>query len=263
MSRPSVFVGVTTLPSRIGRLRPTVDSLLTQTLPPDRIFVSVPPRSVREGREYVVPDWLLAPPPGVELVRCPTDFGPATKLLGCLPHIGTDACLIVVDDDMAYKPELVERLYRAQVLRPDAAFSFFVFQVGRLRFGQGADGFSFWTPNLAGIEAFAEVALQSRHLFAGDDVWISLFLQNKGVSIESLQHTLPLGELVRDPTHAENQLSHLDGDLRPSNVIREGTRYFFSTDLPRPRLRLLHWLGRAEGKLGSLGRRVRRDAAER
>ncbi len=81
-----MFVGVTTLPSRIGRLRPTVDSLLGQTVPPDRIFVCVPERSVREESAYELPGWLKEPPSGVQLVRCDDD-GPATKLLGCLPHI--------------------------------------------------------------------------------------------------------------------------------------------------------------------------------
>jgi hypothetical protein len=257
MSRAPVFVGVTTLPSRIGRLRPTIDSLLAQTLPPDRIFVSVPPRSVRESREYALPAWLASPPPGVELVRCPTDHGPGTKLLGCLPHVGSDACLIVVDDDMVYKPFLVERLYRAQVARPDASFSFHVYRVGRLRMGQGADGFSFWTPNLAGVEAFARVALRSRHLFVADDLWISLFLQNKGVAIESLGHTLRDGEPVWEPAHAESQLSRLTGDLGRSNVMREGIRFLFDTELPGWRLRALRWLGRVEGKLGSLARRLR------
>ena len=72
-----------------------------------------------------------------------------------------------------------------------------------MRCGQGADGFSFWTPNLVGIEAFATVALQSRHLFVADDLWISLFLQNKRISIASLQDTLGGGQLVWERTHAE------------------------------------------------------------
>ena len=76
MERAPVYVGMTTLPSRIGRLRPTIDSLRAQSLVPDRIFVSVPLRSTREGREYDVPPWLAAPPTGVELVRCATDYGP-------------------------------------------------------------------------------------------------------------------------------------------------------------------------------------------
>lgn len=123
----------TTLPSRIGRLRPTVDSLLAQTVPPDRIFVCVPRRSVREDCAYELPGWLKEPPPGLQLVRCERDDGPATKLLGSLPHIPAEACLIVVDDDMVYRPFLVERLAKAQLARRDASFSFHVERVGRLR----------------------------------------------------------------------------------------------------------------------------------
>ena len=66
-SRPPVFVGLTTLPSRIGKLRPTVESLLGQTLRPDRVLVCVPRRSIREDREYVIPGWLASPPAGVQL----------------------------------------------------------------------------------------------------------------------------------------------------------------------------------------------------
>ena len=249
-----MFVGVTTLPSRIGKLEPTVESLLGQTLRPDRIFVSVPRRSRREGGEYTLPGWLQRPPAGVQLVRCEQDYGPATKLLGCLPHLPPEACLIVVDDDMVYKPFLVERLYRAQLARPDASFSFFVERIGRLRCGQGADGFSFWTPNLAGIAEFAAVALRSRHLFVADDLWISLFLQNRRVCIDSLGHTLADGELVWERTHAENQLSDLGGDLARSNTFREGMRFLLGTDLVGPRLRLMYWLGAVERAAHLAGR---------
>ena len=233
-----VFVGVTTLPSRIGKLEPTLASLRAQTLPPDRIFVCIPHRSVREQCEYEIPSWLAPPPAGVQLVRTERDYGPATKLLGCLPHIHDDACLITVDDDMAYKPFLVERLYQAQMERTDASFSFFVERIGRLRCGQAADGFSHWTPNLAGIEEFAETALRSRHLFVADDWWISLFLQDRGVAVEGLQDTLARGELVCEPTHAENQLRDLGGDLRRPNTFRQGRRFMLRTNLVGRRLRL-------------------------
>jgi hypothetical protein len=234
-----VFVGLTSLPSRVAKLEPTIESLLAQTLKPDRIFVSLPRRSIREKREYQLPDWLASPPPGVQLVRPEHDYGPATKLLGCLDRIDGDSCLIVVDDDMVYKPFLVERLYRAQLSRTDTSFSFFVERIGRLRVGQGADGFSHWTPNLAGIDAFAAVALKSRHLFVADDLWVSLFLQNKRICIESLQHTLAHGELVWQPAHSENQLSDLAGDLRRPNTFRQGRRFLIGTNLLRPGLRLM------------------------
>lgn len=250
-----MFVGLTTLPSRIGKLRPTVESLLGQTLRPDRVLVCVPRRSIREDREYAIPGWLASPPAGVQLVRCEQDFGPATKLLGCLPHVPGPACLIVVDDDMVYKPFLVERLYRAQLARRDASFSFFVERIGPLRWGQGADGFSFWTPNLAGIEAFATVALQSRHLFVADDLWISLFLQHKRISIASLQPTLGAGQLVWERTHAENQLSDLQGDLARSNTFRQGMRFLLGAGALGPRVRLLYALSAVE-RAARLARRV-------
>jgi hypothetical protein len=262
MERAPVYVGVTTLPSRIARLRPTIDSLHAQSVVPDRIFVSVPLRSVREDREYDVPAWLAAPSPPVELIRCATDYGPGTKLLGCLPRITGGACLILVDDDMVYQPFLVERLARAQLDRKDAAFSFHVFRVGRFDCGQAADGFSVWTPALRGIEAFASVALRSRHLFLEDDYWRSVFLQSRGISVESLAATLPPGARVWTQTHADGQLSALAGDLRRSRRLREGTRFLMSHGLLSPRARLLCALTYVEWVVGALGHRARRRFRE-
>jgi len=257
-----VFVSLTTLPSRIGRLRPTVDSLQAQTLPPDWIYVCVPDRSLREDREYALPDWLRSPPPGVEVVQCGTDHGPGTKLLGCLPRIAGEACLITVDDDLVYRPFLVERLYRAQLDRPAASFSFFVYDVGRFRCGQSADGFSFWTPNLARVEAFAARALRSPHLFVQDDLWISLYLQNEGIAIASLQHTLPPGQFVWErQTHRDGQLGQLDGSLRRSIVMREGTRFLVRTRTLGARLRRLYWLGRWDHLRARVERRLRAAAS--
>lgn len=255
MAQAPVLVGVTTLPSRIDRLRPTVESLRAQTRPPDRILVCVPARSVREGCAYALPGW-LATTPGVEVIRCETDWGPATKLLGCLSPVGADACLIVVDDDMVYAPFLVERLAEAQLHRRDASFSFHVFRFGRFRCGQGADGFSFWTPNLAGIEAFAAGALSSRHLFVVDDYWVSVFLRARGIPVRSLESTLAPGDLVWTRTHEDQQLSRLAGDLRRGRALREGTRFLIGRRLLSPRWRLACALTYAESLLRAAGRRV-------
>lgn len=258
VKRAPVYVSLTTLPSRIGRLRPTVDSLRAQSRVPDRIFVTLPLRSVREDRAYDVPAWLAAPPPGVELVRCATDAGPGTRLLGCLPRLEADACLILVDDDMAYQPFLVERLAGAQLARTEAAFSFHVFKVGRFDCGQAADGFSVWTPNLAGVEAFAARVLRSRHLFLEDDYWLSVFLQSRGIPIVSLAPTLPPDARVWTPTHTEGQLSALTGDLRRSKVLREGTRFLLVRGPLPARHRFLCAVTYAEWILRAGGHRLRR-----
>jgi hypothetical protein len=249
MRNTPLYVGLTTLPSRIGRIRDTIESLLSQTVIPDKIFVSIPDRSVRENRGYVLPDWLQDPlSPRVEVVRCPQDYGPGTKILGCLSRISQPGCLIVVDDDVKYSPVVIERLYEAQESEHGSSFSFFVYKLGPFAIGQGADGFSFYTPNLAGIDDFARVALRNRAVFVTDDLWVSLFLRNRGIRVRTLRFLLAPGEAVYEQTHDRpNQLRHLTGELQRHTAMSAGMRYLVSSGLLRARLRFVYWLWRLPG----------------
>jgi hypothetical protein len=56
--RADLVVTLTTLPSRIERLQPTIKSLLNQTVRPAAIRLNVPPWSKRERQPYTVPEWL-------------------------------------------------------------------------------------------------------------------------------------------------------------------------------------------------------------
>jgi hypothetical protein len=167
--------------------------------------------------------------------------------------------LILVDDDLRYSSFLVERLYHAQMRRRDSSFSFFVYRSGPFAVGQGADGFSFYTPNLAGIEEFAMAAIESPALFVTDDLWISAFLKNRGVRIRSLQPLLAPGESVYEATgDRPNQLRHLGGELQRHKAMAEGTRYLLKSGLLRYRLRLEYSLRRIPGieRCGSWAKRL-------
>mgnify|MGYP006908209186 CR=1 FL=1 len=249
MNEMPIYVGLTTLPSRIGRIRDTLESLVAQSVVPDKIFLSIPERSVREQRGYDIPEWLMDEfSPRVDIVRCAEDFGPGTKLLGCLPRITREACLILVDDDLKYSPFVIERLSREQLNSPESSFSFFVYKQGPFPIGQGADGFSFYTPNLAGIESFAEVALRNRALFVADDLWISMFLANKRIRVRSLLSTIVPGEVVYEQAgDRPNQLRHLQGDLERQSVMSAGTRYLVKSGLLGNRLRLAFWFWQIPG----------------
>src|SRR5580765_8512159 len=72
-SRSDLIVTLTTLPSRIGRIAPTIKSLLSQDLAPRGIHVHVPQRSRRERAGYQIPDWLSALE-SVRIVRCDQDY---------------------------------------------------------------------------------------------------------------------------------------------------------------------------------------------
>src|SRR5881392_3228347 len=75
-----VIASLTTVPDRINNLRPTIQSLLKQTRPPDEIVVAIPQFSIREKRPYVVPKYLLRLP-RVRILHCVKDWGPATKFI--------------------------------------------------------------------------------------------------------------------------------------------------------------------------------------
>jgi len=118
--RSDVIVTLTTLPSRIDRIGPTIKSLLNQTVSPGAIRINLPSVSRREGRPYVVPTWLTALR-SVAVAPCEIDYGPATKLIPALAGAAPDQRLLVVDDDRIYHPYLIEQFLAWSEAHPDVA----------------------------------------------------------------------------------------------------------------------------------------------
>ena len=84
-----VVATLTSLPSRLPHVQQTIASLRAQTLPPKAIVVAVPAGAsgrAGEAAHYTVPAFLLEDP-GVCVLRTPTDWGPATKLVGLARHL--------------------------------------------------------------------------------------------------------------------------------------------------------------------------------
>jgi len=118
---------LTTLPDRIGNLEPTIRSLVEQTRPPDEIVIAVPEFSKRQGKQYVVPDY-LAKIPRVRILRVPEDWGPATKFIpviqGELAAGRGDTLVVVVDDDRTYPCDALETYLHYHAQLPEAALCF-------------------------------------------------------------------------------------------------------------------------------------------
>jgi hypothetical protein len=122
-----IIASLTTLPDRIGNLQPTLQCLTNQTRPPDEIVVAVPELSIRQKRGYVIPEF-FARIPSLRVVRCETDWGPATKFIPAIQRelaaARRDTLVFVVDDDRIYPHDALETylFYHAQF--PDAALCF-------------------------------------------------------------------------------------------------------------------------------------------
>ncbi|HLW36470.1 MAG TPA: glycosyltransferase [Chthoniobacterales bacterium] len=115
------------MPDRIGGLQPTLDSLLNQTRPSDEIVIAVPRFSIRQEREYTIPDYLLQNPK-VRILRCEKDWGPATKFIAVvqdeLASLRNDTLIMVVDDDRIYPRNSIELYLHYHAQLPDAALCF-------------------------------------------------------------------------------------------------------------------------------------------
>ena len=77
-----IYVSVSTIPQRIKTIHKSIESLLNQTLKPDKIFINIP-NEFRRFKEKINDNDIPKFPPGVEVTRC-EDSGPGTKLLGSL-----------------------------------------------------------------------------------------------------------------------------------------------------------------------------------
>jgi hypothetical protein len=167
---------LTTSPTRIAELQPTITSLLNQTYKAAHIRINVPYKFGRTGEEYVIPEW-LENTPGVRIHRCDTDYGPGTKLVPTVLSKCADSddsdWIVTVDDDIRYQPFLLEEL--AKVITTSGRK--YTYGVSGCRItdyqldGKRALSLSAFYDNISGadiiLEAYCAIAYP-RELFAAD-----------------------------------------------------------------------------------------------
>ena len=189
-----IYVSLSTIPQRIKYLDKTVESLLKQSLKPDKIFINIPLKYKRFTETIdnnQLPDF---DDNSVEITRC-EDCGPGTKLLGSINKLKKDSLIILADDDNIYEDYMIEKFNYYYSIAPENSYSFYVHPLGNFGIGQGADGFAINTNHLSGIKKFYDSAVKNyKELFLYDDLWISYFLYFfKKNKILSLQEHLKKG----------------------------------------------------------------------
>ncbi|QDZ06540.1 hypothetical protein FPZ24_02850 [Sphingomonas panacisoli] len=229
-------MGITTLPSRIGLIRPCLESLLGGDRRPDRIVLTLPDALLREAEGYRVPDFLTDRDWHgglVEIIRPPRDCGPGSKLLGALATIDEPSVLILADDDVRYRRDFVARFAAAQAERPEGALSGWTYRCNGLTIGQGCDGFALWTPQLDGARAFFDRCVAGTRFVYHDDLWISFYLALNDIRVTEFPATE--GSWY-DQVHQVGALRNLDGELERTTLTRDGLDHLIAAaDMPAAR----------------------------
>ena len=238
---------LTTIPSRMDHLHLTLDSLLNQQKPFDRVYLCVPLLSVRFKCAYEIPE-RIATKKGVSIVRC-TDMGPATKILGLLeanlPEIGPTTRIFFCDDDRVYESDRSKRFYEASREHPDAVVclattSYWKFFLDKNPgYDYNSDGdfpsgkYGVRSGYVDVFEGFGGVVVQPR--FFGrdvvqipseysvvDDIWLSGHIKKQGIKIWGVHALTP-------PMHdgaQNNPLYQLQGDQERSLCNRRCIEYY-------------------------------------
>ena len=205
-----------------------------------RRYVSpLPEVSIRENSAYAIPEFFqdAAFSKKIEIIRPAQDYGPGTKLLGMLGKIDRPSYIVLAaDDDVTWKRFSLRRLMEHQRLDRDASFSFYTYSMAGLPVGQGVDGFSFWSPNLAGIFDFYKSHVAGTDLMFHDDLWISFYLMSRGIRIKSLRYLLDeagAGEVRDTILHSVNSLSAETGRLSRERLNSLVTPLFNRLNIPK------------------------------
>ena len=96
-----LVVSLTSIPSRVHKIGPALDSLLNQNVKADEVLLWIPKTSRRKSEYINEKD--IDVPAGVILKLVDFDFGPASKILHAVKHFGNrDVGIIYCDDDKIY-----------------------------------------------------------------------------------------------------------------------------------------------------------------
>lgn len=173
MGHPLYAISLTTIPPRFDRLGPVISSLLAQTPAPERVYLCLPDNYQRFDGTYSMPDL----PEAVEILRCPDDLGPATKVLVAAGRLAGELdALIYCDDDWIMPPFWAARLLAAR--RPGQAVTGAGFSVSRLGRMGAAPEFTDIAQGFAGVLINPEWLCGAEFVppdsaWWVDDIWLS------------------------------------------------------------------------------------------
>ncbi|WP_422359129.1 hypothetical protein [Reichenbachiella sp.] len=117
-NKSDVIISLSTIPSRISEIVPTLKSLLAQKRSPKKIHLYVPHLSMREQVGYDIPKE-IEDLHCLEIIRTEKDWGPSTKFIPAIESLPPDQKILVLDDDNMYHRVLLRDFDKASDDNPD------------------------------------------------------------------------------------------------------------------------------------------------
>lgn len=123
-----IIVSMTSYPARITAVPIVLERMLVQTVRPDKIILWLAKEQF-PNREADLPEELIAlKADGVEIKWCDGDMKAYKKVLPALKEYPDDL-VVIIDDDLMYRVDLIESLYNAHLKHPEAIIAARVHQI--------------------------------------------------------------------------------------------------------------------------------------
>lgn len=246
-----LVVSLTTIPSKFSEIYHTIDSLLCQSVLPNCIVLHIPRKySFRlqgEITEKQIVDFetkYLGSSVPIYVNRIENDSGPGTKLLGLFESglsatLPEDAYILIVDDDLIYKPCMIEYIHR-QIShnRNILVGSFDCYSISTFRIGQGANGYLMKWNLMTDFLKYYSLIKDKDYVQYQDDIYISFYFYLKNVFLYYFQ--LPNNESIYEHTttteldglhNLENKYNRKDVDGFTTATLEEMHREGCFTNL--------------------------------
>jgi len=224
------IVSLTTIPPRINNLEKTIDSLINQTLKPNKIILNIPKKyNFRFTTEINLDKILKKYSNNITINLIENDYGPGTKLLGLINSkffnlLDNNSYIVLVDDDMIYKKNMLEYFnnYNNKYYKNNNDYinigSFYVYKFKDINIGQGADGLFIKYNKLGKFNDYYNLIKKFKYINFHDDFYISYYFYLKQYKI--IHILLQNKQLIYDKTNNNDKfgLINLDGDYKRDSL---------------------------------------------
>lgn len=233
MNINNYIITLTTIPTKFDNLYMTIDSIISQTLLPNKIIINIPKiYNFRMNNSQIPKDKIdefmnKYSKYNIYINELNEDYGPGTKLLGLLNSEITNnfdiynTYIVLVDDDVIYKPYFLEHFnkYIQNSYNIEIA-SYCVYNRG-FNIGQGVDGFFIKLNTLDKFLQYYDIIKEEDYIKYHDDVYISYYFY---LIQKHLHHiTAPNNCLIYNtqPNYDIDALRNIGGDYNRENCTRK------------------------------------------
>ena len=232
VKKVDLYLSLSSIPGREKHLVETLKSLVNQTIKPKLIIVNLCERYKRFNGEkynfkYINKEkkFFKDNKNLININYC-DDFGPITKLFGCLDLIKKNdnvQFITIVDDDLIYRNNMLEMIYKSIKDNSNNSYSYCVDNIDGIDIGKGADSLSINLKFLDNIRSYYEIIMSDNNLwFYHDDFIISSYLYLKNVSILNLRdiYNLRSNIYILNGNMNKRALHNLSGSKSPNELNR-------------------------------------------